>query len=200
MEIIVLALPKLISVLKLNPQRMREHHLVGKNGSMVPAGWKAVTNCWDHAAFKQQEITSWKNFQVLFYLLQLCLEQFSHALPSAGCYHPSNEHWKGFCSTPALCQPQVRGFGANCCCCCCWRWFAVRQQGAEKEVVILLYHLSHVFSMGGARLHCHSCSMDEAMFLGRINSVIDRSSWLQQHYLCFRDLLHSSAIPSFSSL
>lgn len=148
MEIIVSALLKLISVLKLNPQRIREHHLVGRNGSMVPTGWKAVTNSWDHAVFKQQEITSWKIFQVLFYLLQPCLEQFSRALPSAGCYRPSNERWDGSCSAPALRQPRVRWFGLNCRCCC--RWFAVSQRAAEKEVVILLYHLSHVFSMGGS--------------------------------------------------
>lgn len=42
MEITVSALLKLISVLKLNPQSIREHHLVGKNGSMVPTGCKAV--------------------------------------------------------------------------------------------------------------------------------------------------------------
>lgn len=193
MEIIVSALLKLIFVLKLNPQRIREHHLVGRNGSMVPTGWKAETSSWDHAVFKQKEITSWKIFQVLFYLLQLCLEQFSHALPSAGCYRPSKERWNGSCSAPALHQPRVRWLGLSC----CWRWFAGSQQQKRKWSYCFTTSAmssaweGHIFS-------CHSCCVGKAMFVGRINSVIDRPLWLEQHYLWFSDLLHSSVIPSFS--
>lgn len=102
MEIIVSALLKLISVLKLKLQRIREHYLVGRNGSIVPH-WLQGSNKQLRPCYLQ---TAGNSFMgkfsgfVLFYLLQLCLDQFSCALPSAGCYHPSNEHWNGSCSAP----------------------------------------------------------------------------------------------------
>jgi len=142
MEIIVPALLKLISVLKSKPTEDQG----------TPPGrqnWKRGA-CWLKGSNRQlrpsrlqtaQEITEWKDF-FLFYLLQLCLEQFRHSLPSAGCYRPSDERWNGSCSAPALRQPRLGWFGLNCC--CCWRWFTASQRAAEKEAVMLLSHLSHL--------------------------------------------------------
>lgn len=107
-EIVVPALIKPICALKSKPtedqgtpparQKCKHgaHGLKGNNKQLTP-----------HRPQTAQEITSWKDFSFCF--LQLCLEQFSHPLPSAGCYLPYDACWKGPEELPLCVSPEPAG-------------------------------------------------------------------------------------------